>query len=281
MNERLQKVLAAAGYGSRREIERWITAGRVSVNNEVAQLGQRVSLEDVVAIDGKRVRISQVSTRRVIIYNKPEGQVSTRSDPEGRPTVFDRLPASLTKGASGKQKERWIAVGRLDLNTSGLLLFTTDGELANALMHPSSQVDREYAVRVKGEVTDDTLQVLREGVLLEDGLAKFTDIQRGRDSTGLNQWFYVVLMEGRNREVRRLWESQDVQVSRLKRVRYGNVFMPSTLKSGMYQELTNDEVNQLAALVGLAPSFESTDNDKHDARRRYRAKRTNRPARRR
>jgi len=244
MSERLQKLLAAAGYGSRREIERWISAGRIKVNDETATLGMKVDSSDRIVLDGKRLRLAEKKPpRRVIIYNKPEGEVSTRSDPEGRKTIFDRLPV--------KSAERWVAVGRLDINTSGLMLFTNDGELANALMHPSKQVDREYAVRVKGEVYDDVLQKLREGVMLEDGMARFTDIQRGRNATGTNSWFYVVLLEGKNREVRRLWESQNLQVSRLKRVRYGNVFMPSHLKVGKYTELSESEVAQLSALVDL------------------------------
>lgn len=244
MSEKLQKVLANAGLGSRREIEKWIADGRVKVNGVVAPLGERVSDEDTIHVDNKRVRLSpKRKSPRVILYNKPEGEVCTRKDPEGRPTVFDRLP--------NRKGERWISVGRLDINTSGLLLLTTDGELANRLMHPSSRIDREYAVRIKGEVDDDMLQRLREGVLLEDGLASFSDIQRGRDATGSNQWFYVVMMEGRYREVRRLWESQGVQVSRLKRVRYGPVFMPSTLSVGKSQEMPASEVNMLLETVGL------------------------------
>jgi len=245
MSERLQKVLAAEGLASRREIERWIEAGRVTVNDEVAVLGCKVESSDIVAVDGRRLRLAAKSAlRRVIIYNKPEGEVSTRSDPEGRKTVFDRLPV--------KKGERWIAIGRLDINTSGLLLFTNDGELANALMHPSRQIDREYAVRVKGDIDEDTLRSLREGVLLDDGMARFSYIQPGRQATGANSWYYVVLMEGKNREVRRLWESQEVQVSRLKRVRYGNVFIPSSLKAGKYTELSVAEVDSLAELAGLA-----------------------------
>ena len=254
MSERLQKVLAAEGLGSRREIERWIESGRIAVNGDVAKLGLKVELSDVIELDGKRVRLSTKKTeRRVIIYNKPEGEVSTRSDPEGRKTVFDRLPVS--KG------ERWIAVGRLDMNTSGLLLFTNDGELANVLMHPSSQIDREYAVRVKGEVDEDVMRTLREGVLLEDGMARFTDIQPGRNATGANSWYYVVLMEGKNREVRRLWESQDLQVSRLKRVRFGNVFIPSSLKAGKYTELSKEQVDGLAQLAGIQDASAPIDNE--------------------
>lgn len=244
MSERLQKVLAAEGLGSRREIERWIEAGRISINGAVALLGSKVISTDVVELDGKRIRLGANKTeRRVIIYNKPEGEVSTRSDTEGRKTVFDRLPV--------RRGERWIAVGRLDINTSGLLLFTNDGELANALMHPSNQIDREYAVRVKGEVDEQVMKTLREGVLLDDGMARFTDIQRGRNATGANSWYYVVLMEGKNREVRRLWESQGIQVSRLKRVRFGNVFIPSSLKAGKYTELVKGQVDSLYELAGL------------------------------
>ena len=242
MSERLQKLLAARGFGSRREIERWIEAGRLSVNGQVAQLGDKVSPEDKIALDGKRLKLGQKpASTRIIIYNKPEGEICTRRDPEGRKTVFDRLPV--------KGSERWLAVGRLDINTTGLLLFTNNGALANQLMHPSTGIDREYAVRVRGEVTEQHLQALRDGVLLDDGFARFSDIQPAREATGSNAWFYVVMMEGRNREVRRLWESQGLTVSRLKRVRYGNVFMPSSLKLGRYQELDAGQVDRLVSLA--------------------------------
>ncbi len=253
MSERLQKLLASQGLGSRREIERWIDAGRLSVNKEVASLGTKATLQDIIELDGKRLRFSKIKQEtRVILYNKPEGEVCTRKDPEGRRTVFDKLPV--------KKQERWITVGRLDLNTSGLLLFTNDGELANNLMHPSSEIDREYIVRVKGDINDAMLQRLRDGVMLEDGIARFTDIQPGRDATGSNQWFYVVLMEGKNREVRRLWESQGVQVSRLKRVRYGNVFMPSDLTVGKYKELDESDVQNLVALVESKKVIDKKNN---------------------
>ena len=245
MKQRLQKFLASHGLGSRREIERWIEEGRLKVNSETATLGVKVDISDKIDLDNKRLKLSQKEfKRRVIIYNKPEGEVSTRRDTEGRKTVFDRLPV--------KNSERWIAVGRLDMNTSGLLMFTNDGELANALMHPSSKIDREYAVRVNGNVTEEMIARLKEGVLLEDGQARFTDIQQGREGSGKNNWFYVVLMEGRNREVRRLWESQGVRVSRLKRVRYGNVFIPSRLKAGRYEELEENAVEQLVELAGVS-----------------------------
>ncbi len=244
--ERLQKLLSQAGVGSRREIEAWIKAGRILVNDEVAKLGDRAVVSDSIMVDGKPVKMDSkdLSARRILIYNKPEGEVSTRSDPEGRPTVFDRLPP--LKG------QRWIIVGRLDINTSGLLLFTTDGELANRLMHPSNEVDREYAVRIKGEVDDEMIARLKKGVLLEDGMAKFTDIHDS-GGTGLNHWFHVVLMEGRNREVRRLWASQDVSVSRLKRVRFGCMFMPSRLTVGKFEELEQKDSDNLCAMVGLKP----------------------------
>ena len=243
MSEKLQKILAQAGVGSRREMERWIEQGRVKLNGEIAKLGERAESSDELKVDGITIDHTSKTARRVLVYNNPEGEVCTRTDPEGRPTVFDNLPK--LKG------ERWIAVGRLDINTSGLLLFTTDGELANKLMHPSTNtVDREYAVRVAGEVTDEMIATLKKGVLLEDGMAKFTDVQFF-DGDGYNQWYHVCIMEGRNREVRRLWESQDMKVSRLKRVRYGCIFLPKKVSAGKWIELGQRETNDLSALVGL------------------------------
>lgn len=243
MSEKLQKILAQVGLGSRREMERWIEQGRVELNGEVAKLGERATFRDEIKVDGKAVDHAQKSPRRVLAYNKPEGEVCTRNDPEGRPTVFDNLP--ILKG------ERWIAVGRLDINTAGLLLFTTDGELANKLMHPSTQtVDREYAVRVAGEVTPEVIESLTQGVMLEDGMAKFTDVQFF-DGDGFNQWYHVCIMEGRNREVRRLWESQGMKVSRLKRVRYGCVFLPKKVSVGKWIELDQRDTDELAKLVDL------------------------------
>lgn len=240
--ERVQKVLAVAGLASRREAERWISEGRVQVNDRTVSLGDRCSVQDVIKVDGRVQHIKDLGTKcRVLVYNKPVGEVCTRHDPEGRPTVFDHLPKTAN--------ERWVSIGRLDINTSGLLLFTTDGTLANQLMHPSSNIDREYAVRVRGNVDDDMIKRLKEGVLLDDGMAKFTDVKYF-DGEGQNKWFHVVLMEGRNREVRRLWESQEVTVSRLKRVRYGCIFMPSSLPVGTWVELGQSEVNDLTALVG-------------------------------
>ena len=237
-NEKLQKVLARAGIGSRREMERVIAQGRVIVNGLRATLGDRVDFSDRIEVDKKRIQLTPNEEKnvKVLLYNKPEGEICTRSDPEGRPTVFVHLPQ-----LSG---ERWIAVGRLDFNTSGLLLFTTDGELANSLMHPSSKIDREYLVRIQGKVDDDMKARLIEGIALEDGTARFTDIVDGAGS-GQNHWFYCVVMEGRNREVRRLWESQGVKVSRLKRVRFGNIFIPSHVRVGQWTDLNVKEIKEL------------------------------------
>lgn len=241
--EKIQKLLARAGAGSRRDMEKALAAGRVTINGREARLGDRASATDTLALDGKRIAVPDEGIAgRVLLYNKPEGEICSRQDPEGRPTVFDRLPPV--------QSGRWISIGRLDFNTTGLLLFTTDGDLANALTHPSSVIDREYLCRVLGKVDDAMLQRLLDGVLLEDGVARFTDIVDG-GGEGANHWYYVALMEGRNREVRRLWESQEVQVSRLKRVRFGNVFLPSRLRQGQWQEMTFPEVESIYKLAGL------------------------------
>ncbi len=240
--EKLQKLLAQAGVGSRREMEKVIDAGRVQVNGKIARLGDRASRRDKISVDGHLVKVAQENVGRVLVYNKPEGEICSRNDPEGRKTVFDRLP---------KLKDsRWIAVGRLDFNTTGLLLFTTDGELANALMHPSSEIDREYLCRVLGNVDEAMLQRMLDGILLDDGVAKFTDIVDG-GGEGANRWFYVALMEGRNREVRRLWESQEVQVSRLKRVRFGKVFLPPKLKQGQWEEMNYKDMQELYKMVSM------------------------------
>jgi len=245
MSEKLQKVLANKGLGSRRAMEKWIEAGRIRVNGEVATLGDRVELADRLQLDGRYLKHDDKVEQptRLILYNKPEGQICSRQDPGGRPSVFDRLPRL--------QNQRWVAIGRLDINTSGLLLFTTDGELANRLMHPSYKVEREYSVRVIGQVDEAMLGRLRAGVELEDGVARFSDIQDG-GGEGANHWFYVVLMEGRNREVRRLWESQGVMVSRLKRVRYGNVFISSKTKAGLWADVDPADGKKLYESVGLA-----------------------------
>ncbi|QJR79754.1 23S rRNA pseudouridine(2605) synthase RluB [Alteromonas pelagimontana] len=245
MSEKLQKVLANQGLGSRREMEKWIEQGRVSVDGKVATLGDRVEPSAQIRVDGHLLsRQTEKPVCRVLMYNKPEGELCSRQDPEGRPTVFDRLP-TIRLG-------RWIAVGRLDINTSGLLLFSNDGELANRLMHPKCEVEREYAVRVFGEVSSQTINTLKKGVELEDGVAKFTDIHvRPNDEESMNHWFNVTLSEGRNREVRRLWESQNVQVSRLMRVRYGPIELQKRLPQGAWVELGLEEVNALRNLVQL------------------------------
>jgi 23S rRNA pseudouridine2605 synthase len=237
--ERLQKLLASAGHGSRRAIEEWIRAGRVTVNGALAQLGARATLGDDIRLDGKPLPlVSRAVRHELVLYHKPVGEVTTRSDPQGRPTVFDRLPHA----AAG----RWIVVGRLDVNTSGLLLFTTDGELAHYLMHPSSEIEREYLVRVRGVASPETLERLRRGVILDDGLARFDRIvEHGAASHG---WYRVTLREGRNREVRRLWESVGHEVSRLMRVRFANIELPSDLPAGKSKY---GDVTQLRAQVGL------------------------------
>ncbi len=247
MSEKLQKVLARAGHGSRRELEGLIRAGRVSINGKVAALGERLDDQNaVVRIDGHvvSVKAQEEVICRVLAYYKPEGELCTRHDPEGRRTVFDRLPK--IRGS------RWVSVGRLDANTSGLLLFTTDGELANRLMHPSRQVEREYLVRVFGEISEEKIRNLVRGVELEDGVARFEDVVYA-GGEGINHTFYVVINEGRNREVRRLWESQDTTVSRLKRVRYGEIFLEKALPRGGWVELGLKEVNYLRTLVELPP----------------------------
>jgi 23S rRNA pseudouridine2605 synthase len=242
MTERLQKLLARLGHGSRREIERWIGEGLVTVNGRVAQLGDQAGPDDKVAIRGKVVPLNVAPKTRVIAYHKPDGELTTRKDPEGRPTVFDHLPR-LRNG-------RWIAVGRLDYNTSGLLLLTTDGELAARLMHPSTEVEREYAVRILGEVTPEMLRQLTTGVDLEDGPARFETL-RDAGGAGANRWYHVTLREGRNREVRRLWEAVGLTVSRLTRVRYGPVALGRILRAGRWRELEPGEMGALYQAAGL------------------------------
>jgi len=244
LEERLQKVLAQAGLGSRRALEERITQGQVKVNGAIAELGSSVKSGDRVELDGRSfIASAQSEPARVIIYHKPEGELTTREDPEGRPTVFDRLPP--IKGA------RWIAVGRLDINTTGLLLLTTDGDLANALMHPSTEVSREYVCRIHGEVTEEVLQQLRRGVMLEDGPASFDELE-SIGASDSHAWFRVVLREGRNREVRRMWEAVGLQVSRLKRVRYGSVVLPRLLRRGQSEELPAEQVSAMRTQLGLA-----------------------------
>ena len=236
MSERVQKFLANHGIASRREIERLIKAGEVQIDGKACILGQRISGDENVVISGNRLRLNLAVKERALLYHKPCGEIVSKHDPEDRPTVFENLP----KLSSG----RWISIGRLDVNTSGLLLFTTVGNLANKLMHPSSNVEREYQVRVHGKVTNEMLSNLQQGVELEDGIAKFEilEVQAGK---GTNSWFRVVLKEGRNREIRRLWESQGLQVSRLLRTRYGSIILPKDLKRGSYRELSSNKIKQL------------------------------------
>lgn len=230
MSEKIQKVLANAGLASRRQIEDWLRAGRVVVNGSLAKLGDRITLDDKVKVDGREIQLIKSASKktRVILYHKPEGEICSRSDPEKRPSVFDRLPM-LRNG-------RWISIGRLDFNTSGVLLFTNDGELANRLMHPSANIEREYAVRVQGTVTQDMLKKMKQGVQLEDGKAFFSEI-KDAGGEGTNHWYHVIVKEGRNRLVRRLWESQNVKVSRLIRIRFGNLTLPRQLRKGRWMEL--------------------------------------------
>lgn len=242
--EKLQKVLATLGIASRRTIETWIAAGRISVNGEVAKLGDRVDQSAKIRIDGKPV-VNNQKTRaatKVIMYHKPIGEVCTRSDPENRPTVFEHLP--LLKAG------RWIAIGRLDINSSGLLLFTNDGELANQLMHPSTEmaIEREYAVRVFGNVADETLTKLKAGVMIDGLIMKFKAIKsiQTHDKNMMNRWFHVTLTEGRNREVRRLFESQNIKTNRLIRIRFGSIKLPRDLPPGETRELTANEITNLS-----------------------------------
>ncbi len=242
--ERLQKVMASAGLGSRRALEKRISNAEVLFNGKTAGLGQTVSAGDSIVFEQTQWRVvSKAVQHRCLIYNKPLSEVTSRSDPDGRPTVFDHLPTV--------RNARWVAVGRLDINTTGLLLLTTDGELAHAMMHPSSNVDREYACRIRGEVAAVQLENLRQGVELDDGPARFSDIQEAGGS-GENHWFHVTIMEGRKREVRRLWESQGLTVSRLKRVRHGAAFLPKRLQMGKWSEITARDLQILREDVGLS-----------------------------
>ncbi|HBH10424.1 MAG: 23S rRNA pseudouridylate synthase B [Legionellales bacterium] len=238
MADRIQKVLANAGYGSRREIEKLINNGKIKVNGKLATIGQCIEEKDQVAINSRPIRLHQQRKKKpkVLAYYKQAGEVCTRRDEKGRETVFKNLPRL--------RNSRWISIGRLDLNTTGLLLFTTDGELANKLMHPSSEIEREYAVRVFGRVTNENINTLLDGVELEDGFAKFTDIVDS-GGKGTNHWYHVVVMEGRNKEVRRLWESQGVQVTRLIRTRFGSYILPRKKRVGQFWRLDEKEIKSL------------------------------------
>ncbi|WP_171531658.1 23S rRNA pseudouridine(2605) synthase RluB [Acinetobacter defluvii] len=246
MSEKLQKVLARVGLGSRRYMEEVIAAGRVSVNGQVAQVGERIEPTDELRIDGRKVQfqIEDEIRRRVLIYYKPEGEICSRNDPESRPTVFEHLPPI--------SNDRWVMVGRLDINSTGLLLFTNDGELANRLMHPSNEIEREYAVRVMGEVTPELRKNMLNGVILDDGPAKFESFTE-IGGEGINRWYQVVVKEGRNREVRRIFESQGLKVSRLLRTRYGTVILPRELRTGRWMELDKQDIDNLAKTVELKP----------------------------
>lgn len=246
MSEKLQKVLARVGLGSRRYMEEVIAAGRVSVNGQVAQVGERIEPGDELRIDGRKVQfqIEDEIRRRVLIYYKPEGEICSRNDPEYRPTVFDHLPPI--------SNDRWVMVGRLDINSTGLLLFTNDGELANRLMHPSNEIEREYAVRVMGEVTPQLKNNMTNGVVLDDGPAKFESFSE-IGGEGINRWYQVVVKEGRNREVRRIFESQGLKVSRLLRTRYGTVILPRELRTGRWMELDKTDIDNLTKAVELKP----------------------------
>lgn len=243
--ERLQKLLARLGFASRREIEGWITNGRITLNGRYAKLGDRYQPGDKLTVNGRQIDPERQGPEatRVLIYHKPTGEVVTRRDPEGRTTIFTQLPKP--------ERGRWIAIGRLDINTQGLLLVTTNGELANRLMHPSHEIEREYAVRVMGRIDDGMLKRLQEGVELEDGPARFETL-RSAGGEGSNHWFHVTLKEGRNRIVRRLWESQGVMVSRLMRVRFAGIELPPRVRAKAYLELPPEEVKLLMASVGMA-----------------------------
>ena len=243
MSEKLQKALADRGLGSRREMERWIQAGRVAVNGERATIGARVEASDRIVVDGQPVADASSTHCRVLVLNKPEGVIVTRRDPKGRASIFDDLP----RLAGG----RWITVGRLDINTGGLLLLTNSGALANRLMHPSTGIDREYAVRVNGLLEDEALERLRTGIVTDARAERFSDI-RYYDGSDSNHWYHVVLMEGRNHEVRRLFAAEGVQVTRLKRVRYGPVALPSWLRRGQRTEMNPADTATLHRLLGLS-----------------------------
>ncbi len=236
MTERIQKLLSRAGYGSRRQVDRWLQEGLITVNGELATPGDQADADDELTLRGKPLSLNSVKQfkPRVIVYHKPIGEVVSRSDPQGRPIVFDQLPVMKTS--------RWVAVGRLDINTVGLLIFTNDGELAHRLMHPSSEVEREYAVRVLGKASQESMRAMKEGVKIDGYVAKFDDIQAGSSSEGsANHWYHVTLCEGKKREVRRLWGSQGHKVSRLIRVRYGPVRLERELRPGKWRELDPHE----------------------------------------
>ena len=251
MSDKLQKALAHLGLGSRREIETWISAGRISVNGKRAKLGDRAGAADRVLLDGKLVQLADTQHQAIkaLIYHKPEGQICTRKDPKGRPTIFENLP--------GIVNARWVAVGRLDLNTSGLILLTNSGELANKLMHPSTGLEREYLVRIRGKASDKTINTLTaEGVMLDSRPARFERVlPADMAQAGTNHWYRVVIKEGRFREVRRMWEAGGHTVSRLKRIRYGTIKLTRDLKRGQHTKVAPKQLEKLVSSVGLAEQF--------------------------
>jgi 23S rRNA pseudouridine2605 synthase len=262
---KLQKVLAQSGLGSRRDMEEWMRSGRVTVNGAPATVGARVGPSDVIQVNGQALsRAADRIPPRVLIYYKPEGEIVSRDDPDGRPSVFDRLPQP--RGA------KWQAVGRLDLNTSGLLILTTSGELANRMMHPRYELEREYAVRVLGRLTPEQQEKLLSGIQLKDGMARCVAVH-DRGGEGANHWYHVVIREGRNREVRRLFEALRLRVSRLMRVRFGSVSLPRTLKRGQFVELEPREIRQLLASLGFEPVHEEAARGARPAHRRHPARR--------
>lgn len=242
MNEKIQKVLANAGLASRRQIENWLREGRISVNGQIAKLGDRITTDDKVRVDGREIKLIKSTSKktRILLYHKPEGEICSRADPEKRPTIFDHLPL-LRNG-------RWISVGRLDFNTSGVLLLTNDGELAHKLMHPSKEIEREYAVRVQGQVSSGMIQSLKKGVEIDGEPAHFEQITDA-GGEGSNHWYHVLVKEGRNRIVRKLWESQGVKVSRLIRIRFGSITLPRILRRGKWMELEREVVADLVSSV--------------------------------
>ncbi len=252
--EKLQKVLAQAGFGSRRMMEEWITTGRVSVNGEPATLGMRVVEGDLVKAERRTIRVGERDhAARVLLYHKPEGEIVSRDDPGKRTSVFDKLPKL--------RGQKWIAIGRLDFNTSGLLIFTTSGELANRLMHPRFEVEREYAVRVQGTLTEAQMNLaLKQGVELEDGLVKFEKLE-DQGGEGFNHWYRVMLKEGRNRVVRRTFDTLGLPVSRLMRIRFGIINLPPRLKRGMTTELGEGEVAQVLDWVGITADSDESQQD--------------------